>query len=313
MTQFSAWTFTGAAGKAYAEGWPLIVVFMGNALGFALAARFFAGRARQMRVITAIEAVRDRFPGANEQVFIWLQIPLGTLYAGIWLNGLCVFLAAVFGLPLEPTILITGGVVLGMTLFGGAWAAIAGDFVQMLVLMPVTLVAAFLALREVDGVGPLVEQLPEAHLRLGDLWSSPLMLVWTAAIFIKQYINTNNLFDASRYLCVRDAHHARKAAGLASILFVVGPVVWLLLPLVSRVLYPDLGALFRGLNNPSEGAFAAICIATMPAGMIGLLVSGMFSATMSSMDSGLNRNAGIFVKNFYQPVLRPAAADRELV
>jgi solute:Na+ symporter, SSS family len=34
---------------------------------------------------------------------------------------------------------------------------------------------------------------------------------------------------------------------------------------------------------------------------------------MSSMDSGLNRNSGIFVKNFYQVVLRPKATEKELV
>jgi Na+/proline symporter len=47
--------------------------------------------------------------------------------------------------------------------------------------------------------------------------------------------------------------------------------------------------------------------------MLGLLLSGIFAATMSSMDSGLNRNVGIFVKSFYQPVLRPRASDRELI
>ena len=34
---------------------------------------------------------------------------------------------------------------------------------------------------------------------------------------------------------------------------------------------------------------------------------------MSSMDSGLNRNAGIFVKNFYESVLRPNASEKELL
>jgi hypothetical protein len=34
---------------------------------------------------------------------------------------------------------------------------------------------------------------------------------------------------------------------------------------------------------------------------------------MSSMDSGLNKNAGYFIKNFYQVVVRPRATERELV
>ena len=44
-----------------------------------------------------------------------------------------------------------------------------------------------------------------------------------------------------------------------------------------------------------------------------LIVSLGAAATMSSMDSGLNKNAGVFIKSFYQPVLRPAATERELL
>jgi Na+/proline symporter len=83
--------------------------------------------------------------------------------------------------------------------------------------------------------------------------------------------------------------------------------------MAARILHPDLAGIFPGLKNPAEGAFLAMCVTTMPAGMVGLLLSGIFSATMSSMDSGLNRNAGIFVQSFYHAVLRPRAADRELV
>lgn len=313
MTQFSAWTFTGAASKAYSEGWPILVIYLGNAVGFFANAAYFAPRARQMRVVTAIQAVRQRFSKANEQVFTWLQIPLGTLYAGIWLNGLCVFLSAAFGFNLEQTIVLTGLVVVVMTLLGGSWAAIAGDFIQMLILMPVTVVAAYLALREVGGVSAFVERLPAGHLNIGAVFDSPLMMVWVIAILLKQFISTNNVLDASRYLCVKDGSHARKAATLASVLFLVGPIVWFIPPMAASILYPDLGAMFPGLKNPSEGAFLAISVDTMPAGMIGLLLCGILAATMSSMDSGLNKNAGFFVKNFYHTVLRPQATERELV
>lgn len=313
MTQFSAWTFTGAASKAYDEGWPIFVIFFANSLGFGFNVLYFAARARQARVITAIECVRERFSKSNEQVFTWLQIPLGTLYAGIWLNGLCIFLTAAFGLPLEPTILVTGIVVVAMTFVGGSWAAVAGDFIQVLILMPVTIVAAVLALNYVGGPVAFLDKLPAAHLDLGYIFESKLMLLWVLAIFVKQFISTNNLIDASRYLCVKDSIHARKAALLAAVLFAIGPIIWFIPPMAARIVHPDLGAMFPSLGNPSEAAFVAICITTMPAGMIGLLLSGIFSATMSSMDSGLNRNSGIFVKNFYQSVLRPHATDRELV
>jgi len=313
MTQFSAWTFTGAASKAYTEGWPILVIFFSNALGFFFNYLYFAARSRQMRVITAIEAVRIRFGPANEQIFTWLQIPLGTLYAGIWLNGLCVFLAAAFGFNLETTILVTGLVVVVMTIVGGSWAAVAGDFIQVLILMPVTVVAAFLALREVGGVGAFIDRLPAGHLDVSAAFDSKIMLLWIVAIVIKQFISTNNVLDSSRYLCVKDSRHARRAGMLGCVLFVIGPIVWFIPPMAARIVHPDLGAIFPGLKNPSEGAFLAMCVTTMPAGMLGLLLSGIFAATMSSMDSGLNRNAGIFVKSFYHPVLRKGASDRELV
>ncbi len=313
MTQFSAWTFTGAASKAYAEGWPILVIFFGNAFGFFFNYLYFGARSRQMRVVTAIEAVRIRFSPANEQVFTWVQIPLQILYAGIWLNGLCIFVSAAFGFNLETTILVTGLVVVAVTIVGGSWAAVAGDFIQVLVLMPVTIVAAYLALREVGGVGAFVDKLPAGHLDVGSMFNSNLMLVWVVAILIKQFISCNNLLDSSRYLCVKDSSHARRAGLLGCILFIIGPIVWFIPPMAARIVHPDLAAVFPGLKNPSEGAFLAMCVSTMPDGMLGLLLSGIFAATMSSMDSGLNRNAGIFVRSFYHAVLRKGASDRELV
>ena len=137
MVSFSAWTFTGAASKAYSDGWPIAVIYVANAVGFIFNALYFAPKFRQLRVITAIQAVRERFGKANEQIFTWLQLPTGIVYAGIWLNALGVFFAAAFGLDLTLTIIGTGLVVLTMSLIGGSWAVLASDFIQVLILMPV--------------------------------------------------------------------------------------------------------------------------------------------------------------------------------
>jgi Na+/proline symporter len=63
----------------------------------------------------------------------------------------------------------------------------------------------------------------------------------------------------------------------------------------------------------SEGAYLAVGIATMPKGMLGLMVTSLFAATISNMDTGLNKNTGIFIRSFYHPLLRPLASDRELM
>jgi len=41
----------------------------------------------------------------------------------------------------------------------------------------------------------------------------------------------------------------------------------------------------------------------MPVGTVGLLLAGLFAASMSSMDSALNKNTGIIVRSVYQPYL----------
>src|SRR5881396_2775642 len=83
VVQFSAWTFTGAASKAYEDGPVIMVLFFANALGFFFNFLFFAPRFRQMRVITSMQAVKARFGKGSEQFFTWIQIPLGVLMASV--------------------------------------------------------------------------------------------------------------------------------------------------------------------------------------------------------------------------------------
>lgn len=313
MVQFSAWTFTGAASKAYTDGWPIIVIYLGNAFGFFLNALYFAPRFRQLRVVTGVEAIRHRFGRVSEQFFTWTQLPFGLLQAGIWLNSLAVFFSAVFGLDLTLTIAATGAVVLVMALVGGSWAVLASDFIQVLILMPVCLAVTILAVLKVGGVSSFLDHVPAGHLDLSQLTSTNFLGLWCVAMLLKQIHTTNNLADANRYLCVKDSRHARWAGFLGAALFLVGIVIWFVPPIAASIRFPELQSLFPQLKNPEEAAFIAIARDVMPVGMMGLLVSGIFAATMSSMDSGLNKNTGFFIKNFYQPILRPAAGDKHLL
>ena len=316
MTQFSAWTFTGAASKAYETGALVLAIYFANALGFFCNALGTASRLRQMRVITMFEAVRQRWGRGSEQFFTWLQLPVGTLLAGISLNGLGVILAAVFGLDVRMTMLGAGLVVIFMATFGGSWAATAGDFMQMLMLMVVTTAAAFLALHEVGGVSGFVAKLPEHSFSWGNTGRPEIIGAWFVALALIQIVAINNMSDGYRYLCAKDGTHARRGALLATGLFIIGPIVWFIPPMVARMLFPDLSvvpALAPLGAKASEGAYLAVGIATMPRGMLGLMVTSLFAATISTMDTGLNKNTGIFVRSFYHPILRPLADERELM
>jgi solute:Na+ symporter, SSS family len=314
MLSFSAWTFTGGAGKAYQDGLIILAIYIGNALGFFFNFLLFAPRFRQMRVVTGMQAVRLRFGAANEQFFTWLQIPLGILYAGIWLTGLSTFISSVFNIDLASTVIGTGMVVVVIAVIGGSWAVVAGDFIQMLILMPVTIVAAFLAVGRVGGLTAFLEKAPHRHFALTEGCRSQILVLWIVAILVKQCISTNTLMEASRYLSVKDTRNARRAALLGMVLFIIGPLVWFIPPMVAAITHPDLSGMFPRLkNHAADAAYVAACFDVMPNGMIGLLISGIFAATMSAMDGGLNKNAGVFVKNFYQVLLRPGAKETELL
>ncbi|MFA0521394.1 transporter, partial [Vibrio sp. 10N.222.55.E8] len=83
MTQFSAWTFTGAAGKAFTDGFSVAFVFIANTVAYLFAYLYFSHRFRQMRVDTPTEGIRRRFGYINEQFFSWALIIFSFINAGV--------------------------------------------------------------------------------------------------------------------------------------------------------------------------------------------------------------------------------------
>ncbi|GAA0178920.1 Na+:solute symporter [Clostridium sediminicola] len=316
MTQFSAWTFTAAAGKAFTDGWAVVIIFFGNAVGYLCNYLFFAAKARQMRVVTPIEGIRLRYGKVNEQVFTWATMPSSILSAGIWLNALAVFVSAVFDISIPHTIIVTGLVVVIMSVTGGSWAVVASDFMQMVIIMAVSTVATIVAVVKSGGVTPILEKgLPDMPIVGQNVNYVFLFGAWVIAVFAKQFLTTNNMIDSYRYICAKDTKNARKAALLACCLMFIGPVIWFIPSWFVAANYPDpstWGLAMLG-KKVKDATYYVFVRNELPTGMVGLMMSAVFAATMSSMDSALNRNAGIFVKNFYRPIINKNADDKKML
>ncbi|MEZ9009427.1 sodium:solute symporter family transporter [Vibrio sp. 10N.247.311.59] len=315
MTQFSAWTFTGAAGKAFTDGFAVAIIFIANAFGYLMNYLYFAPKFRQLRVVTVIEAIRMRFGKVNEQVFTWSGMPNSVISAGIWLNGLAIIASGIFGFDMTTTIVLTGLVVLVMSVTGGSWAVIASDFMQMVIIMAVTVTCAVVAIYHGGGVTQIISDFPTDSFITGDnLNYMSIFSIWAVFIFLKQFSITNNMLNSYRYLAAKDSNNARKAALLACVLMTLGPIIWFMPSWFMAGQGVDLAAAYpEAGSKAADFAYLYFVQEYMPAGMVGLLIAAMFAATMSSMDSGLNRNSGIFVKNFYEPILRPKATEKELM
>lgn len=329
MSSFSAVTFTAMAGAAFESGLGVTIIFLGNALGFFLVFLFLGPWYRQMRAITAPEVIRQRFGRTTQQFYAWFTMVLGILYAALWLTGLGVFASAVFDFEalvfgpfdseLQAVIVFVGLVVLIYSVFGGSWAVMATDFVQFLILIPLTVVVAVLALEQVGWIGGFFEQVKSQDLteqfrfindpavRFADSPGKAATLKYGVAFAVAtimwKAMNNMSVMAAPKFFAVKDGREARGAALLACVMMALGTFVWFIPPMVARLLFAD-EVTAQAVPKPEETAYAVAAMRLLPTGLTGLMVVAMFAATMSSMDSGLNRNAAIFTRDILPPLWR---------
>jgi len=313
ISNFSCWLFTGAANIAYTYGVLIFGFFAIDILGFVVSYLWFAPRFRQLRLVTAMDAIRLRFGRVNEQFFTWLSFINSLAIAAVWMVSLSIILSSAFKFPPTQVIGVTGAVVVFIALLGGNWAVVASDFIQLLVLLSVTVVASVLTIVKVGGPGAFFAQIPAGHWQFfHPTGSIPYDWLYLVTGLISASYMKNNVTYAAKYIAAKDSTHARRSALIPLIGYCVMPFIWFIPPLAAFTLVPDLRE-HSLMRIPGEAAYISVVLKVLPSGLIGLMIAGMFSATIASMDVALNKNAGFFVKNFYQPILRPRAADRELV
>ena len=248
MSAFSAWTFTGAAGVAFESGFSVMIIFLGNAFGFFLNFLFLGPWLRQMRVTTFPEAISKRFGEGTRMFYAFYEVPIRILYAAMALYGLGIFCAAVFGYNIYLVILVCGVVTLFYSATGGRWAVMATDFLQGLILIPLTLLIAWLCIHELGGINSMFEQIDAKGLseefsliNNSVLFGGAYTWGWASAMVTKGFLVFNSMYAGPRYFSVKDGREARKAAILASVLFLVGGLVWFLPPITARLLFSEAG------------------------------------------------------------------------
>ena len=206
--------------------------------------------------------------------------------------------------------MVCGVVVLFYSATGGRWAVMATDFLQGLILVPLTLIIAWLCISQLGGLGGMFEQIEAQGLserfkmvNSAELFAGAYTWGWASAMVTKGFLVFNSMYAGPRYFSVKDGQEARKAAILASVLFLVGGLVWFLPPITAKLLFADQ-VMALDISKPAEAAYAIASINVLPVGLIGLIVVAILTATMSSMDTGLNTNVAIMIKDIYPKLVR---------
>ena len=319
ISGFSAFMFVGAAGVAYKDGFGALVLFSLAAPAYLLGYYVYGRLWHRSRIQTPMEFLSRRFSQSTTYFFTLLALLPNVLTLGILIYTLCIFISTAFGFTalqvtlgmttlggLQVTILVTGLVLLIYTLFGGLWGVVLTDALQFIILFIVTLIVLFASYHFL-GDGNLVagaqRMIAESREGYFDLQLTGRPWLFWVAYFVNIILGYNvNWHIAQRYYSVPNERDTRKMALWCAGLSLVLPLMWVLPVMTAPILFPDMATLWPELSEPGEAAFVTLALATLPAGLIGLLVAGIFAATMSSVDTMLNWMAAVITRDAYIPV-----------
>lgn len=305
ISYFSAGTFVVWGSIAYKHGLVANGIQLTMVLGGLLVAVFIAGKWKRTRALTAAEYIGSRF-GTKVQQFYTLLIMIYSLFATaavLYPVGKMVNVAT--GLSIDVCILIIGGIIVLYTAAGGLWAVLVTDVVQFVVLTAAVFIVIPLAVDEVGDIGQFIRKAPPHFF---NFFNSEYTFGFFLAFLIYQtvYIGGNWAY-VQRYTSVSNERNSRKVAYLFTVLYLVSPFIWMLPPMIYRVLNPGL----TGLQP--EGAYMLICERVLPAGLVGLVLSGMVSATASKANTTINLVAVVFANDVYKKIFRPHATEKSLI
>lgn len=326
MTMFSAGTFVVWGGIAYKHGMVAVAINVCYGLAAILVGWTIAGRWKQSGINTPAEFVTLRFGKQALQFYVWAVMSFKIIGTAVALYSLCVLMVAMMPMKdgsllrdpstgnfsLNIAILVAGGMVVAYTMIGGLWGVLMTDVVQFIVLNLAVMFVVPLALAEVGGVTAFVSNAPDGFMTAtGGGYNWIFLAGWVA---IHYFVIGAEWAFVQRYLCVPTPVDARKGAYLFGLLYLVSPFLWFLPPLIQRVRSPaPVGASDEVVAALAESAYIDICEAVLPAGMIGMMLAAMFSATASMVSSQLNVFAGVLTNDIFKPWIHNQTDERLLV
>ena len=306
MSSFSAFSFIAYAQMGYMYGWVSVTLFWATIPGCLAGALFFARRWRRARVITPVEFLEGRFNSVVRQLFAWSGIPMKVLDDALKIFATGLFVSTSTGLNLQWSIAACGLVMVAYTFLGGLWALVVTDYVQFLMKSLAILLLLPLAIAAAGGVERAFTGLPAGFFAPT---GGPYGVTYIAGFVVLMMISYNASWSlAQKYYSVRDEREAAKTAYCAAALNLVGAPLMILPALIGRHLLPDLIA-----GQRTADTYMLLVITLLPAGMIGIIVAAMFSATMAVMSADFNAIASVLTKDVYHRLFRPDASDTQLL
>ena len=316
MSAFSAGTFVVWGGIAYKQGLVAVSICMCSGISSFLVGKLFAKKWASLGITTVGDYVNMRFGREAVQFYTWIGMLFKIVAMGVALYSFATLVSSLIALSpshllADPqtghlskafAIVISGLLMLVYTVSGGLWAVLIIDAIQFVVLTATVLFVVPLCFAKVGGVQQFISAVPDNFLSPASGSFTYLFLIgW---IFVHTFKLGGEWVFIQRFLAVSSPRNAQKSSYLFGTLYLVSPIIWMLPPMIYRVMNP--GAV-------PEQAYVLACAAVLPAGMMGLLLAAMFSSAASYIDGEVNVYAGAITNDFYKLIINPAASEKKLV
>lgn len=304
MSFFSAGTFVVWGSIAYQYGFTAISIQLTMCLAGLFVGMFIAPAWRKSNSLTAAEFVTKRLGSKVQQFYSYLILLISLMYTGAFLYPVAVIVNVSTGISIQSCIIALGVLIIIYTVVGGLWAVMITDVLQFIVLTAVVIIVVPLAFDKVGGISAFMDNVPEGFFSItGGQYSWVFLLAF--GIYNGIFIGGNWAY-VQRFTSVDTPGSARKVGYLFAGLYLISPFIWMIPPMIYRVVNPDL----TGLEN--EGAYLMMCKEVLPKGLIGLMLGGMVFATGSSVNTTLNLAAAVFTNDLYRPI-KPQASSKQLM
>lgn len=302
-TLISSVTFLAYPGEGYSSNWILLVQGLMVPVVLLAMVWFIVPLYRDVIGISAYEYFEKRF-GVFARMYSSIAFVLthfskmGTVFF-----LLALALSSMTGVNTFVIIWIIGLVVITITLIGGIEAVIWADVIQGFLLIVGGIVSFIILLFALKGGPAEVWHIAEANGKTG---FGPYDFNFKKLTFIVMVIN--GIFYAiqkygtdqtmvQRYLTAKSDKSAIKAALLGMGLTVP---IWILFMFIGTALFVFYQQNPLPAGTRPDAVFPYFIMTNLPEGVVGLILSALISAAISSLGSDLNCLAAIGVEDYYK-------------
>lgn len=337
-TFLSSNTFLGVPGKAYGGNWNAFVFSISMPLAAWIAIKYFVPFYRNTGEISAYTNLEKRFgPWARTYAVVCFLLTqfarMGSIFFGIALS-----LQALTGISMKIIMMVMGVSIIFYTLLGGIKAVIWTEVVQGVIKTLGAVLIIYLIVTNMPGGIPKIIEIGKANNKfsLGSFSPDFTKSTFWVVLLYGFFINLNNFgMDQNyiqRYHTAASLKQAIKSVWLCVAIYVPASFLFFIIGSCLYAYYsvhPELIEVIRHQaaveKLPSSATAAQIAdtaahllpadygdkvmphfmVTKIPAGLVGLIVSAILSAAMSTISSGMNASATVFTVDIYKRYFKP--------